>query len=995
MFTSIPEHEDLFPTKVANGNGAAPMSKKASGKAREEAVMAPSWSQFSSSGFGESVTPQNLASTLLDSDLEKTKPPALVTRRSLKRKSRSPTGRNERNVRPLPPVAPSTPEPRTYRVVHSAVVKLDEAFIDFWSDTLTDAGVTRAWPCFAVCQLRADAAPAFGSGDKKLGWIVVEARTAELRSSESEPTSPVHRASSPRPSERSEKDRPGVIGRVSATFGGRKRFNFFGGGTSTTQSPAASAAVTPAVEKSESKAVPKVGEMGEVIPEESVTPPRVENDAATPVPATEASKKEIKAEAEPAEATPAAAAEPRSQPAKAALGDVTEAAEAAAIASAVEHMAQAETSEATPTGEAVGVPKEVAVENAVLEQEAPNGLAEVPPPAAGEAAAKPVVTRKPVPSEGPATVEVQPNAPPEEPTEAAAPTIANIPAAVNAEKEAAAEPPSQPVTIQTTFEREGVPSRPGDSRFIEQLETPPEDKLKPLDVGQHEELAPVVEEPSHAPAVAELHDVPAEPVVVEEAVEEPVKVEEELVHAAEEKVVEPVAVPEAEELPVAAEDGGIGAQVAESAAAETEAPAVAEEVQPAVLKEESTVAEPEAVAPEEAAIAEVAEQAAQHEEPVVEEPVLEEPAVEEPIVEEPVVKEAAVVEEHVAVEPPVAEALSPEHQAAVTEAADTTLLTDEVAAVADGMPAEQTAPVDSITAATAVFSTDELADAEAPIPTIVSTEQEPHATESTVSAEEAVLLPDESSTAMSEAQEGVTVPTEAKVGPDEPSAPIAENTAPEASPTTHMADPVEQQPEVPVPTGEAAEPPVTESTHTAEVQKIPADNQTASQEAAESSVVEPIGEADEPVAMDSLPEAEAAPSAVEETLRRPVAANEETAVPPEESIPAPAAESTPAPIEEVTPAPVEDVTPPPAEETVTSPAEATFTIAEENMATHTAEIASDPMAESPSAFAPTENNSAVKEASTPTEGGAPAKAAAQDELAAPIGEAETSTETHA
>ena len=258
----------------------------------------------------------------------------------------------------MPPpivVAQSTSEPRTYRTVQAALVKFDEAFVDFWSDALTNASVTRGWPRFTLCQFRAEVTPTLNNGNEenkaqKLGWLV-EARATEpqlpVPVTESEPTSPVRRANSPRPSERSEKDRSGDIGRVSSTFDGRKRFDFFESSTqasattstSTSASATATATTTPAAEKRESKTIvgPKAGELGEVIPEEAAETAEDQNGVAAAAVPVEVEKKEVEGEAEPVDAAPTYTAELT----KAIMDAAVSTAEAAAIAEAVEEMAEA------------------------------------------------------------------------------------------------------------------------------------------------------------------------------------------------------------------------------------------------------------------------------------------------------------------------------------------------------------------------------------------------------------------------------------------------------------------------------------------------------------------------------------------------------------------------------------------------------------------------------------------------------------------------------
>lgn len=89
------------------------------------------------------------------------------------------------------------------------------------------------------------------------------------------------------------------------------------------------------------------------------------------------------------------------------------------------------------------------------------------------------------------------------------------------------------------------------------------------------------------------------------------------------------------------------------------------------------VEKPATAAPEDTPSADATEKVVQPEE----HPVAEEPPVEEPAIQEPAVDELAV-----------AEAPSTENQVTDGEAAVTSLLADEVAAVLDALPAEQTTP---------------------------------------------------------------------------------------------------------------------------------------------------------------------------------------------------------------------------------------------------------------------------------------------------------------
>ena len=55
MFRTILEQDNLVKPKIANGS--APVSKSTLQKAKEEATVTPTWSQFPSSGFGETTAP--------------------------------------------------------------------------------------------------------------------------------------------------------------------------------------------------------------------------------------------------------------------------------------------------------------------------------------------------------------------------------------------------------------------------------------------------------------------------------------------------------------------------------------------------------------------------------------------------------------------------------------------------------------------------------------------------------------------------------------------------------------------------------------------------------------------------------------------------------------------------------------------------------------------------------------------------------------------------
>ncbi|KIJ54094.1 hypothetical protein M422DRAFT_108303, partial [Sphaerobolus stellatus SS14] len=53
------------------------------------------------------------------------------------------------------------------------LIKLDEAFIDFWADTLLDS-ITAAWPTFVICQLKASESYVVPGNDRPIEWLVIE-----------------------------------------------------------------------------------------------------------------------------------------------------------------------------------------------------------------------------------------------------------------------------------------------------------------------------------------------------------------------------------------------------------------------------------------------------------------------------------------------------------------------------------------------------------------------------------------------------------------------------------------------------------------------------------------------------------------------------------------------------------------------------------------------------------------------------------------------------
>ena len=150
------------------------------------------WTQFSASGFLE-VSPNivPLASTLLDTDIEKTIPPESVvtplSRKSSKRsKAASPFRKNVDVPRPVRETSPETKsegieeQKNIIKASQSQIIQLDEAFVDFWSDSLLDP-ISADWPTFIVCKFKSSLVPELtfgvaheGQKYKTIQWLVLE-----------------------------------------------------------------------------------------------------------------------------------------------------------------------------------------------------------------------------------------------------------------------------------------------------------------------------------------------------------------------------------------------------------------------------------------------------------------------------------------------------------------------------------------------------------------------------------------------------------------------------------------------------------------------------------------------------------------------------------------------------------------------------------------------------------------------------------------------------
>lgn len=183
LFTSLPRRSysagDRSPTMpVVNGStqGYTSPNDKPAGSpsiSNRELEVATDWQAFSNAGFN-SPSGLSLAASLWDTDTEVSQPTpkkgANAGKRNLSAKSGSPR-RASADSAPVLPAPSSQPGRLTHGVPQ--IVKLDEAFIDFWADTLLDS-IARPWPTFVVCQLKAIPTLRLMESDKPIEWLVIE-----------------------------------------------------------------------------------------------------------------------------------------------------------------------------------------------------------------------------------------------------------------------------------------------------------------------------------------------------------------------------------------------------------------------------------------------------------------------------------------------------------------------------------------------------------------------------------------------------------------------------------------------------------------------------------------------------------------------------------------------------------------------------------------------------------------------------------------------------
>ena len=218
------------------------------------------WEHFSNSGFLD-VSPNilPLASTLFDTDIEKTVPPEppAISRKSSRRvsvlkKIEAPSLQEPVEVEPLP----SQPQ-QVITTSGFEIVQIDEAFVDFWSDALLDP-IASDWPAFVLCKFKPTLVPElkFGpEGDlKTVTWLILEQMFTVKP-----PPPPPPPLPQPVPPPADDEEVEQSTSPVPQTPSGRRRFNFW------SISRTASASSTGSQKTKKVPRGQRVNELGEVI----------------------------------------------------------------------------------------------------------------------------------------------------------------------------------------------------------------------------------------------------------------------------------------------------------------------------------------------------------------------------------------------------------------------------------------------------------------------------------------------------------------------------------------------------------------------------------------------------------------------------------------------------------------------------------------------------------------------------------------------------------
>ena len=223
------------------------------------------WAQFSTSGFLE-VNPKTipLASTLFDNDIEKTTPPETVTppsrKSSKRRKAASPSSPRKsfdlhRPTSPEDKLEGIEEQKNIVRASEPQIIQLDEAFVDFWSDSLLDP-ISSGWPTFIICKFKSSLVPELTFGvaqeaqkQKTIQWLLLE----QVYTIRTQPVAPILVV------------RPRPTSPTSPSSSLKKRFSFW----SVSRSASNASATSQKGKKKEQEL--RVGEMDELPEEEPKT----------------------------------------------------------------------------------------------------------------------------------------------------------------------------------------------------------------------------------------------------------------------------------------------------------------------------------------------------------------------------------------------------------------------------------------------------------------------------------------------------------------------------------------------------------------------------------------------------------------------------------------------------------------------------------------------------------------------------------------------------
>ena len=487
------------------------------------------WTQFSTSGFAESGTiGTRLAATLMEKDLEISIPPVSAPGKYSRFATNPNTNRRSmENPGGLKAMAAKEEQSLTssIKVAQFSSVQIDEAFIDFWGDALTDP-ISRNWPPFVLCKLKSDVGLKTKSG-KAVDWLVIE--RSYLKAAIPEPQSPdgiseygSRRATSPRPSIASQ-----------GTFSSaKKRFSIFN--TSGSRTSLDKRFAVPGRKKANSlsnaqqkalRTTPssvRVGEMGEVLREEDEKEtPKARPPSLRPKKSLDPTKTSVSGETGPVPPLPCAPASGKEDVQSSTQGGVTKpelvttttAAVVAAIGATV-------VTASDPSSTTEGAPEPV---SAPVDQQTPSSAvisAEVSVPQEAPAAVPAIESLETVAevAEEPAVPQTSSTQPQEvvqeEVTEAEAVVEPTPPLTVEEET----SPAIQPISTTAVEDETSSIVEPTSSSAVEEGTSP---AVEPTPSTAVEEKVPVTVEPTSflTEEAALADDEPAAPVATEEETE--------------------------------------------------------------------------------------------------------------------------------------------------------------------------------------------------------------------------------------------------------------------------------------------------------------------------------------------------------------------------------------------------------------------------------------------------------------------------------------------